>query len=195
MLDNDRIEGLGLISRAMNFFGGVKFFHRSSSGEFEEVDAEYLTFPCIRGMKRKMNLRVLALISCFIPSSIIADELDSVPQHLIGTWVEQLSTEDYDFLCRPGFIQITRAAIIDRPKDCGEGGGGRVGNRIVMIVEEAAWFGDKVTDGFVTERGTVGTKLTYVFETRERSLDAFVYMTESTESWSRPVGVFKKRVQ
>ena len=41
-------SGGGLISGALNLFTGMGFYHRSSSGNFEEVDAEYLTFQCRR---------------------------------------------------------------------------------------------------------------------------------------------------
>lgn len=41
-------SGWGLISSAINLLGGVNFLHRNTSGEYEEVDAEYLTFSCRR---------------------------------------------------------------------------------------------------------------------------------------------------
>lgn len=40
-------EGWGLISNAINLMSGTKFYHRDNSGNFEEVDVEYLTFPCV----------------------------------------------------------------------------------------------------------------------------------------------------
>ena len=43
---NTKSKGMGLISTAMNMAVQPDFLHKNSSGEYEDVDAEYIVFKC-----------------------------------------------------------------------------------------------------------------------------------------------------
>lgn len=136
-----------------------------------------------------LAITVLALYS----PALIAEELNAVPQHLLGNWLEQLSTRDYNALCRPGRIQVFPRAIVEFPKDCGEGRRSQSRFLVRTILKEEAWLSNKVTYGLIGNFTGLDSTFSWVFETREGSGEAYIYVTDPTESGSRRIGTFRKQ--
>jgi len=141
---------------------------------------------------------LLFLVFLFVvQSNAISDErLSSVPRHLIGLWVEQLSRGDYEDGCQPSRLVVRANALTTASKFCpmlGDEDRSQSTYVIREVIVDRAWLGNGITYGLIGMHRGSGINSTWVFRTREGSLESYVYLTDPSESFERSMGDFRKQ--